>query len=107
MNYRFMRVLVFFDLPMQTAYEKKQYSDFRKHLIKSGFIQMQKSVYSKLTTNKTVSNTIKKNIKKYLPKDGVVQVLEITENQFSKIEYFLGYSSSKILDNDKRLVIYD
>ena len=34
MNYRYMRVIVFFDLPTETAEDKKEYRDFRKFLIK-------------------------------------------------------------------------
>ena len=42
-----MRILVFFDLPMETAKERKIYSKFRKLLINEGIIMMQKSVYTK------------------------------------------------------------
>jgi len=107
MNYRFMRVIVFFDLPMETAQEKRAYTAFRKFLIKNGFIQMQKSVYSKLAINKTVSNSIKLSIRKNLPKNGLIQLLEITENQFADVEFLVGESTSNILDSDKRLVRYD
>ena len=37
MSYRYMRVLVLFDLPMVTAQERKIYTKFRKYLIKNGF----------------------------------------------------------------------
>ena len=39
-----MRILVFFDLPTETAKDRKNYSQFRKFLIKEGFIMMQESV---------------------------------------------------------------
>lgn len=48
MNNRFMRVFVFFDLPTATAAERREYSRFRKSLIKEGFLMMQESVYVKL-----------------------------------------------------------
>ena len=32
-----MRVMVFFDLPMKTAAERKAYATFRKNLIREGF----------------------------------------------------------------------
>lgn len=40
MSYRYMRVIVFFDLPSVTIVDKKEYLKFRKLLIKEGFIMM-------------------------------------------------------------------
>ena len=59
-----MRILVFFDLPSVTSEEKREYLKFRKMLVKSGFLMMQESVYSKLALNTTVSGAIVDNIKK-------------------------------------------
>ena len=41
MSYRFMRVLVMFDLPTETSENRRNYTKFRKYLIKSGFMMMQ------------------------------------------------------------------
>lgn len=105
MNYRFMRVIVFFDLPVGTASQRKEYTRFRKHLLKSGFIMMQESVYSKLALNTTVGNAIKNNIYKNKPAEGLVQLLTVTEKQYSKMEFVVGKSESEVLDSDERLVI--
>ena len=45
---RFMRIVVFFDLPVVTAKEKKAAAKFRKFLIKDGYNMMQWSVYSRI-----------------------------------------------------------
>ena len=45
-----MRIIVFFDLPVITAKSRRDYYNFRKYLIKSGFVMMQESVYCKLAT---------------------------------------------------------
>ena len=45
MSYRFMRIIVMFDLPTVTQAERQEYTKFRKFLLKSGFIMMQTSVY--------------------------------------------------------------
>ena len=37
MNYRFMRIVVMFDLPVLTLEDKRNYRNFRKTLIKNGF----------------------------------------------------------------------
>lgn len=60
MSYRFMRVLVFFDLPMDSFNDKREYRQFRDYLLKNGFIMMQKSVYYKIVLNPIVMDSIKK-----------------------------------------------
>ena len=59
MSYRFMRVLVMFDLPTETSLQRRNYRKFRKTLIKNGFIMMQESVYVKLAMNQGVNVNIK------------------------------------------------
>ena len=41
MSYRYMRVIVMFDLPVATASDRREYTHFRKYLIKNGFLMMQ------------------------------------------------------------------
>ena len=53
-----MRILVMFDLPVGTESERKNYRLFRKHLIKSGFLMLQESVYCKIAQNTTVADSI-------------------------------------------------
>ena len=105
MSYRFMRVLLFFDLPMTTSKQKREYTRFRKYLLKNGFIMMQQSVYSKLVLNATASNAIMRNVRANKPLEGLVQMLTITENQFSKIEFVIGEYISSVVDSDERLII--
>ena len=89
MRYRFMRVLVFFDLPTETIKDRKKYSQFRRFLIKEGFIMMQESVYSKLTLNNSATSAIRDKIEKNKPPKGIVQMLVITERQFSSMDYIV------------------
>lgn len=105
MSYRYMRVIVMFDLPVVTATERKEYTHFRKYLLKSGFMMMQESIYCKLAQNSTAADTIVENVRKNKPSSGLVQAMKITEKQFSKIEYIVGEFSSEVLDSDERLVI--
>ena len=105
MTYRFMRVIVFFDLPTVTREERREYAKVRKYLIKSGFVMMQESVYSKLAQNAAVADSVINNVKKNKPPVGLVQLISITEKQFQKMEYIIGTSNSVVLDSDDRLVI--
>lgn len=64
MSYRYMRIIVMFDLPVITASDRRAYTQFRKYLIKSGFLMMQESVYCKLAQNATAADLIINSIKK-------------------------------------------
>ena len=99
-----MRILIFFDLPVESAKNRHEYSVFHKFLIKNGFIMMQKSVYSRLVVNNVVSAAVKDKIKKNLPKEGVIELLEVTENQFSRIEYLIGEKQSLVEESMDRLI---
>ena len=105
MSYRYMRIIVMFDLPVGTASERKDYQQFRKYLVKSGFIMMQESIYSKIAQNSTMADTIIEGVKKNKPQSGLVQLLKITEKQYSKMIYIVGESKSDVLASDERLVI--
>lgn len=100
-----MRIIVFFDLPVRTKLDRKEYATFRKYLIKSGFIMLQESVYSKLALNPTAAKAIEDNVRRNKPLEGLVQMLTVTEKQFSKMETVLGSSKSETLDTDERLVV--
>ncbi|EHO21854.1 CRISPR-associated endoribonuclease cas2 [Fusobacterium necrophorum subsp. funduliforme 1_1_36S] len=60
MSYRYMRIVLFFDLPMVTNPEKRNYIKFRNYLLKNGFFMIQQSVYCKLALNGTVVNSVMK-----------------------------------------------
>lgn len=100
-----MRTIVFFDLPNIYSKDKRNYLKFRKFLLNEGFIMMQESVYSKIVLNSIQSEYMLNRIKKNSPPKGLVQVLTITEKQYSAIEYIIGEKNSKIIDNEDRLII--
>ena len=77
MSYRYMRVVVFFDLPVLTEANRRDYRLFRKFLIKSGFMMVQESVYCKLAQNNSVGDAIIDNIRKNKPREGLVHVLRV------------------------------
>lgn len=105
MSYRFMRILVMFDLPVITPADRKEYVKFRKFLIKSGFLMMQESIYCKLSPNSTLADAVVENVRKNKPEKGLVQVLRVTEKQYAKMEFIVGEGKSEVLSSDDRLVI--
>lgn len=96
--------MVFFDLPMLTDKDRREYNKFRKFLISHGFIMMQKSVYTKLVINNVTSLAVKKKVSENIPPSGLVELLEVTENQFSRIEYLVGCEQSSVIDCIDRIV---
>lgn len=100
-----MRVLVFFDLPTETREDRREYARFRKFLIKSGYMMVQESVYSKLSLNSGQTEQIIEDVKKNQPKKGTVQMISITEKQYSKMKILSGAVDTDVLNTDERLVI--
>ena len=100
-----MRTIVFFDLPNVYSNDKRAYFMFRKFLINEGFIMMQESVYSKIVLNSQQSIALVERIRKKSPKKGIIQVMNITEKQYSQIVFITGNSNSKIIDSEERLIV--
>lgn len=105
MSYRFMRVIVFFDLPTITSEDKSNYRHFRKALLENGFIMLQESVYSKLLLTQSAQQAAVDAIRRVKPPAGLVQVLTITEKQYSRMEYLVGEPQKETIDTDERVVI--
>ena len=105
MSYRFMRVLVMFDLPTVTPENRRDYRRFRKFLIRNGFVMMQESVYSRILLTTSAEQGVISMLKRNKPPAGIVQVMSVTEKQFAKMECITGQYSSEVLNTDERLVI--
>lgn len=100
-----MRTFVMFDLPVLTAADRREYRRFRKFLVKSGFVMLQESVYSKLSLNATSAGTVENLIKLNAPKKGLVQLLTVTEKQYASMKYITGEFISEYVTSTDRLVI--
>ena len=45
------------------------------------------------------------NVKKNKPPQGLVQILTLTEKQYSKMEIIVGENTNSTLDDDRRLIV--
>lgn len=88
--YNFMRLLLFFDLPMNNATERKIYAKFRKHLISEGFTMLQYSVYAKILPNRTSLDQYIITLKRNVPKKGSVRIMSVTEKQYHNMQILVG-----------------
>ena len=89
-QYRFLWVLVFFDLPTETRKQRKIASDFRKYLIKDGFHMFQFSVYSRFCSSAENADVHTLRVKSRLPEDGKVAIFRITDKQFGMVQLYHG-----------------
>lgn len=85
-----MRIFVFFDLPTSTKEERSAATAFRNQLIKDGFFMMQYSIYSRICRGQDNAERYKARVKSYLPEDGHVRMMQVTEKQYAAIEILLG-----------------
>ena len=106
MRNRFMRLIVFFDLPVLTAIQRKDYRVFRKFLVKDGYLMMQESVYSKMVLDGASADSAIARLRRNKPPHGLVQVLKVTEKQYSGIVDIVGErKESSVVDTTDRLLV--
>ena len=105
MSYRFMRLIVFFDLPVETSAQQREYRQFRKFLVRNGFVVMKESVYSKIVLNPTAAAAVQENVRKHKTSGGLIEMMLVTERQFERIEIVVGEPQSEVVDSDDKLVI--
>lgn len=99
-----MRIIVFFDLPTGTKAERKEYSMFRKMLIKHGFSMLQFSVYERITRNHDDCERYITLIENNKPPKGDIRCLKVTEKQFESIKLILGSNEGKNDYSDEDLL---
>ena len=105
MIYEFMRLVLFFDLPMTTKQDIRIYTHFRKYLIKNGYMMMQYSVYCKIFPNRESAVKHVHILKKNVPKNGQIRLLMVTEKQYASMEVLVGTLKKEEEIGDKQLLL--
>ncbi|MBX7206025.1 MAG: CRISPR-associated endonuclease Cas2 [Bacteroidia bacterium] len=95
-EYRIMWVLVFFDLPTETAAERKIYAKFRKELMADGFTMFQFSIYMRHCASRENADVHIKRTKTKLPEKGHIGILCITDKQFGMMEIYFGKKQAEL-----------
>ena len=88
--YHIMWLFVFFDLPTNTKKQRKNAASFRKMLEKDGFTMMQFSVYIRHYSSKESRDVHVKRVKSFIPPEGKVSILSVTDRQYGDIHNFWG-----------------
>lgn len=100
-----MRVMIFFDLPVVTAVQRKRYRQFRRSLIKEGFLMIQESVYVRIASNESAARLLEQRVASFTPREGIVQSLIITEKQYTGIRFLVGSSSEDVRNSNERTIV--
>jgi CRISPR-associated protein Cas2 len=89
-GYRAVWIFAMFDLPTDTKKARKDYTHFRKNLLKDGFSMLQYSVYVRHCASEENATVHYNRIGNFLPPDGEVRLITITDKQFGRMHTFLG-----------------
>lgn len=87
---RYMRMMVFFDLPVVTRAERRAYTQFRRFLLNEGYDMIQFSVYGRILNGSDAQEKHLKRLLATLPPDGSVRVLTVTEKQYASMALLVG-----------------
>lgn len=101
-----MWVLVFFDLPTDKKIDRKRASKFRKQLLDDGFGMFQFSIYTRFCASRENAQVHIKRIKSFLPKNGKVAIMQITDKQFGMIELFYGKEEQETKPPPQQLELF-
>jgi CRISPR-associated protein Cas2 len=85
-----MWVLVFFDLPTESATERKIAAKFRKEIMRDGFTMFQFSIYLRHCPSRENADVHIKRVKNLLPEKGHIGIMCVTDKQFGMMELFYG-----------------
>ena len=87
---KFMRMLVFFDIPVKTKRQRRIATGFRNFLLKDGYHMVQFSVYARICNGMDAVEKHRVRLRAALPDNGSVRLLVITEKQYETIEILVG-----------------
>lgn len=103
---RFMRLMVFFDLPTSNKRDRKEYALFRKFLLKNGFMMMQFSVYVRICKGVDMVDKYEKYVQDNLPQKGNIRTLIITNSQYERMKILLGDEKIEEKIGTKQLLLF-
>lgn len=95
-----------FDLPVQSRKERKRATKFRNQLLDYGFEMSQFSIYLKYCISSEKAESFCNKVKNKVPKGGKVDILSITDKQFTNIVRIHSGEYEKMPDEPSQLQIF-
>ena len=99
---RFMRLMVFFDLPVVSKEDRTIYARFFIFNIKTAYEMLQFSVYCRIVNGEDSVDKHLNRLKKALPPKGSVRFLQITDKQYAAMKILVGTRTKKEKTLDSR-----
>ncbi|MFO0703825.1 MAG: CRISPR-associated endonuclease Cas2 [Patescibacteria group bacterium] len=85
-----MRIMVFFDLPVDKPKKRKIATKFRKFLLEDGYDMLQYSVYCRICNGPDTVGKHMVRLESRLPDEGSVRSLVVTERQYGDMKIHVG-----------------
>jgi CRISPR-associated protein Cas2 len=101
-----MWVFVLFDLPTDTKAKRRQYTLFRKALLKDGFSMFQFSSYIRHCPSAENAEVHIRRVRKNLPPEGKVGIMCLTDKQFGMMEIFYGRAEQVKKESPQQLELF-
>lgn len=78
-------MLVVFDFPVLTKTQRKRATEFRKFLLKDGYVMVQLSVYARALVSHNRMKTHMRRLRSAIPPEGHVRALYVTQAQWDRM----------------------
>ncbi|MGC6403606.1 MAG: CRISPR-associated endonuclease Cas2 [Flavobacteriaceae bacterium] len=101
-----MWILVFFDLPTETKRDKSRYRKFVKCLEKDGFTRFQWSIFLRHCPSRENMAVHIRRVKGFLPPQGHIALLHITDKQFGMMEVFFSAQKTSLPAVSQQLELF-
>ena len=92
---KYMRIIVFFDLPVMTKKERHLATSFRRFLMNDGYYMLQYSVYVRLCNSVENAELHFSRLSNEAPKGGSVRCMIVTEKQYANMKIIAGKQKIK------------
>lgn len=99
-----MELLCFFDLPVETGKDRRNYRLFRKFLVKNGFIMIEESVYVRMVINGNSRRALEESVRRNKPPKGLVALMAVTEKQFANMEMITGDFDTNVVVSSQKVI---
>lgn len=101
-----MWIMVVFDLPTELKKQRKAAAQFRKRLLKDGFDMFQFSIYVRHCSSRENMQVHIRRIRGFLPEDGKVGIMFMTDKQFEMIELYENQRGAKAPPTSQQLELF-
>jgi CRISPR-associated protein Cas2 len=106
-GYRYMWMMVMFDLPVAKASERKTATKFRNFLEKQGFSMCQFSVYARFCGQRERTEKIYNAIEANIPEKGHIKIIMFTDKQFGNIVTLENRKKQKSAENPEQYLLFE